>query len=67
MNNTTFHFSKPTITYQTANSYNGNDKEKNLITEIINEWNSRISISLLCKQWKRDKPLSPKQNLLFLL
>ncbi|CAF3563883.1 unnamed protein product, partial [Rotaria socialis] len=35
--------------------------------EMINEWNSRKSISSLCNEWKKERPQFPKQNLLFLL
>ncbi|CAF2110486.1 unnamed protein product, partial [Rotaria magnacalcarata] len=34
---------------------------------MINEWNSRTSLSLLCKNWKKDRPKSEKQNLTLLI
>ncbi|CAF3156341.1 unnamed protein product [Rotaria socialis] len=52
---------------QIAGNFNGSLKEKNTLSEIINEWNSRTSISQLCEQWKKTPPKSLKQNLLLLL
>ncbi|CAF3697342.1 unnamed protein product [Rotaria socialis] len=55
------------ITKPVAGNFNGSLKEKNTLSEIINEWNSRTSISQLCEQWKKTPPKSLKQNLLLLL
>src|SRR5690242_3031768 len=67
MNNKTFHYSSPTISPQLIDSYTGSNKDKELIFEIVNEWNSRISISYLCNLWKKERPLYAKHNLSLLL
>ncbi|CAF1501089.1 unnamed protein product [Rotaria magnacalcarata] len=52
---------------QIAGNFNGSLKEKSTLSEIVDEWNSRTSITQLCEQWKKTPPNSLKQNLLLLL
>ena len=67
MNSTFFHYSSPTISPTSVESFNGSRAERKLLSEIVNEWNSRTSLSLLCKKWKKVRPHYVKQNLLLLL
>jgi len=67
MINNFFHYSSPTINTNIIDSFNGTPKEKNILLEMVNEWNSRVSVSQLCNFWKKVRPISVKQNLLLLL
>ena len=63
-----FRFSSPTINEEKINLYQGSKNDKSLIKDIINEWNSRVCLSELCKKWKRDRPSNVSiANPLFLL
>ena len=51
-----FYFAEPHIPLPISNSYPGSKQEKEIIYEMINEWNSRICISDLSKKWKKERP-----------
>ncbi|CAM4855057.1 unnamed protein product [Rotaria socialis] len=45
----------------------GTPYEKKRINEILIEWNSRISISSMCKSWMKERPTVSSENLTFIV
>jgi hypothetical protein len=67
MNNKIFHYSPTSVPLSITDSFNGNMYEKRLLKDIVIEWNSRTSISDMCKHWKKERPIQSSNNLLFLV
>ena len=62
-----FYHSPPCINLSVLDSFIGTPYEKKLLQQILLEWNSHLSISNLCKSWKRERPVGPVESLLFLI
>ena len=67
MINKIFHFSSPAIAPHFMDSFIGTLKEKNIILQMINEWNSHASTADLCIHWKKERPNIVKYNISLLL
>ena len=55
-----FRFSSPYISVNTINSFVAASYEKENFSEIVNEWNTRESISSLSLKWKKRKTCRSK-------
>jgi hypothetical protein len=69
MSKQSFFFADPLVSPSICHSFSGPPHEKQILSNMINEWNSRICISDLSKKWKKERPLqnNTKSNLLILL
>ena len=67
MNSKLFHYSPTWKPLSVLDSFFGTPYEKKLLKDILMEWNSRISISAMCKSWRKERPIYPSHNLLFLV
>lgn len=62
-----FHFSSPFVNTKLVDSFTGTKAEKKLLTEMVNEWNCKVSISNISQQWKKDRPTEMEENLTIIL
>lgn len=62
MNNDFFYFSQPSVSFSVCDSYPGTPYEKDLLLDMIKEWNTRTCISDLSNKWKKERPTTT-QNL----
>ena len=62
-----FHYSSPQINLDQITRFNGSAKEKETLMETINEWNTRMSLSLLFNSWEKKSLHRVNRNLLVLL
>lgn len=67
MNNNDFKFSPTQVTLDCKNMFEGTQKDRKILEEVIKEWNERISISQLCEKWSKVRPVHSSENLLFVL
>lgn len=67
MNSKTFYYSPSYISLSVIDSFEGTTYETKLVKEILTEWNLRIFISCIYKEWKKERPRSLKENLLALV
>ena len=68
MNKNQFFFLNPFLNTSLCGNLVGTPQEKLSLLEMIKEWNARLSISSLCKQWKKDRPFrNNSSNLVILL
>ena len=66
--NSSFFFFDPSLNPSICETFEGTPIEKSCLLEMIKEWNARLCISSLCKQWKKDRPPhDSSSNLLILL
>jgi hypothetical protein len=56
-NNNFFSYSDSFLHPSLCDDFPGTPQEKSSLLEMITEWNKRLCISDLCKQWKKDRPL----------
>lgn len=68
MNKSSFHFFDPSIPPSLCDTFSGPPRDKQTLLNMVEEWNSRLCVSDLCKRWKKDRPdQNKKSNLLILL
>ncbi len=67
MTNYEFRYSAPIINDEIIPSYNELEKDKLQLKLLIEESNSRVCLSDLCKKWKKDRPSNSEYNLLLVL
>lgn len=67
MNSKSFHFSSPYLSPSVLDFFDGNAHEKESLKEMLLEWNERLSLSDMCGKWKKTRPTTHTQNLLFLV
>lgn len=68
MNSKVFHFSEPFISHTLIDSFRETSKEKEILSGMIHEWNTRICIADLSKKWKKERPThNNRHNILILL
>ena len=56
MDNKVFHYADIFLSPSLSNSYPGSPRDKQILCEMINEWNLRTCISDLSKKWKKERP-----------
>jgi hypothetical protein len=67
MNKNSFHYADPFVSPSICDSFSCLPHEKTILLEMINEWNSRVCVSDLCKKWKKDRPVQVKNSNLTIL
>jgi uncharacterized protein (UPF0147 family) len=67
MANSVFRYSSPYLNDADSDTFTGTQKEKQILKQITNEWNTRTCMSDLNKSWCKAKPITKDPNLLFLL
>ena len=55
------------VCFSLVDTFSGSTDEKNLVFNILNEWNNQSSLLNLCKLWEKKRPENETENLLFLL
>src|ERR1700722_15484973 len=67
MFNKDFKYCEPVWNYDLINQFNGTEYEKNCLYSILCEWNERVSVSQLCRCWRKERPESLSENFSILL
>ena len=62
-----FKFSSTKVNVNYVNDFQGSEKERKIVTEMIREWNEKICVSDLCLKWYKERPKNNVENLLFVL
>ncbi len=66
--NSQFNSSEPnSVCFSLVDLFIGSSEEKNLVFDILNEWNNQSSLSDLCISWEKKRPENETKNLLILL
>ncbi len=50
-----------------SNNFQGTQKEKRILNDMIKEWNERVCVSQLCEKWNKERPICQIENLLIVL
>ena len=67
MNSKIFHFSPKCKPLSVIDPFIGTSYEKELLRDIVVEWNAHTSISGMCRSSKKKRPTNSSHNLLFLV
>jgi hypothetical protein len=66
--NSQFNSSEPNgVCFSLVDFFIGSMEEKNLVFDILNEWNNQSSLPDLCIFWEKKRPENETENLLILL
>ena len=67
MNSKIFHYLPTWKPLSILDPLLGTPYEKKLLMDISTEWNTHISISEMCRSWRKERPIHSSHNLLFLV
>jgi hypothetical protein len=67
MNYKDLKYAMPNVNMKVIEQFDGNLIEQKTLFYILSEWNSRLSISNLCKKWKKERPSNAEDDNFFLL
>jgi hypothetical protein len=67
MFNKDFKYCQRTLNYNIINQFNGTMNEKNLLFSMMCEWNVNLSVSSLCKYWRKERPKNILESFTILL
>ena len=67
MNGNVFRYCSLFISSENIQAYVGSESEKQIIQNIVSEWNAKICVSDLSKKWNKPKPVNTDTSLLCLV
>jgi hypothetical protein len=67
MYNNDFKYPSTQANFDCVNNFQGSEKEREIVREMIKEWNERVCVSELCSKWVKERPVNKLENLLFVL
>jgi hypothetical protein len=67
MNCKDFKYAIRTVNMNVVEQFDGNVNEQTILTSILSEWNSCLSISELCQNWKKKRPINIEDDNFYLL
>ncbi|CAF4233481.1 unnamed protein product, partial [Rotaria magnacalcarata] len=62
-----FHFSSPFVNINVCDRFIGTNSERRQLSKIIEEWNTKSSISSISNEWRKKRPNASTENLSIIL